>query len=207
MKFNQEAVRAARIKKNGNTALHLAAEGGHVKVVKLLLNAGAKANDENLDGMTPLSLASQEGHIRVIQALKGALDWKACSKKNGLSALHVAARSGKVECVSELLTEIPAGIKSERSLADPNADYGITPLHLASENGHEGVVRLLMNSPGVQVDEQTTVNETIPMHLGKSLGISQPCIRANHFPPSCSRPRRSHACGRSVNLTVGRFVA
>ena len=38
-----------------------------MKVVKLLLNAGAKAADENIEGMTPLHLASREGHIRVIQ--------------------------------------------------------------------------------------------------------------------------------------------
>lgn len=50
MKFNQEAVRSARIKKTGNTALHLSSECGHTKVVKLLLNSGAKAADENLEG-------------------------------------------------------------------------------------------------------------------------------------------------------------
>ena len=138
-----------------------------MKVVKLLLNAGAKAADENLEGMTPLHLASREGHIRVIQALKGALDWKTCSRKNGLTALHVAAQCGQQDCVSELLTMIPAGIRSERPLNDPKGDYGITPLHLACQNGHESVVRLLMNSPGVLVDAPTTVNETIPMHLGE----------------------------------------
>lgn len=33
--------------KTGNTALHLACEGGHVKVVRQLLQAGAKPGDEN----------------------------------------------------------------------------------------------------------------------------------------------------------------
>ena len=90
--------------------------------------------------------------------MKGALDWKICSRKNGLTALHVAAQCGQLDCVSELLTQIPAGIKSDRPLQDPKGDYGITSLHLACQNGHEAVVRLLMNSPGVQVDAATTVN-------------------------------------------------
>lgn len=32
---------------------------------------------------------------------------------------------------------------------------GLTPLHLASQSGHEGLVRLLLNSPGVQADAAT----------------------------------------------------
>lgn len=98
------------------------------------MNSGAKAADENLEGMTVLHLAAKEGHIQVIQALKGALDWKTCSRKNGFTSLHIASKCGQVECVSELLTQVPASVKSERSLADPAADYGITPLHLGNNH-------------------------------------------------------------------------
>ncbi|RWS27838.1 ion channel nompc-like protein [Leptotrombidium deliense] len=170
MKFNQEAVKTARIKKTGCAALHLAAEGGHVKVVRLLLQTGAKASDENVDGYTPLHLAAKEGHVRVLHALRGAVDWKICSRKCGLTALHVASSCGQLDFVSEMLTQVPAGIKSERSLKDPSGDYGITPLHLASQNGHESVVRLLMNSTGVQVDAPTQVHGTIPLHLAAQGG-------------------------------------
>lgn len=141
MKFNVENVKTARIKKTGNTALHLAAEGGHVKVVRQLLQAGAKPSDENLEGYTPLHLAAKNGHLRVLAALKGACDWKLCSRRNGLgnycaiglqtynqplfaAALHVAAKFGQAEFVGEMVTQVPAGIKSERSLNDPNGDYG-----------------------------------------------------------------------------------
>lgn len=170
MKFNVETVKTARIKKTGNTALHLAAEGGHVKVVRQLLQAGAKPGDENAEGYTALHLAARNGHLRVLTALKGACDWKLCSRKNGFSALHIAAKFGQTEFVGEMLTVVPAGLKSERSLNDPNGDYGITSMHLASQNGHESTVRLMMNSKGVHVDEPTAVNLSIPMHYAAQGG-------------------------------------
>jgi ankyrin repeat protein len=37
-------------------------------------------------------------------------------------------------------------------------ESGMTPLHLASFSGNENVVRLLLNSAGVQVDAATTEN-------------------------------------------------
>lgn len=33
--------------------------------------------------------------------------------------------------------------------------WGFTPLHLASQSGHEGLVRLLLNYPGIQADATT----------------------------------------------------
>jgi len=75
--------------------------------------------------MTPLHLAAKQGHLRVLNALKGSVDLKVCSRKTGFTALHVAAANGQIDFVSEMLTQTPAGILSERPLADPSADVSI----------------------------------------------------------------------------------
>lgn len=47
MRSNKSIVLGLKNKKTGSTPLHLAAEGGHYKVVKVLLNAGANPSEEN----------------------------------------------------------------------------------------------------------------------------------------------------------------
>lgn len=174
LRFNRDAVIGVRIKKTGSTTLHLASEGGHAAIVKLLLSAGAKASDENAMGETALHLAAKHGHVKVLHTIKTAVDWKICSRRNGLTALHVAASSGQTEFVAEMLRyRVPGGLKSERSGVDPKSDYGVTPLHLASRNGHESVVRMLLNSAGVQVDAATEIEKYIPMHLAAQGGHEQ----------------------------------
>jgi hypothetical protein len=47
LKFNKPAVTSARNKTSDATPLHLAAKGGHVDLVKILLENGASVTDEN----------------------------------------------------------------------------------------------------------------------------------------------------------------
>lgn len=68
--------------------------------------------------------------------------------------------------VRELLAHIPATIKSEPPilsggrpfLPDLGAEADLTPLHLAAHEGNEGVVRILLNIPGVQADGTSRLN-------------------------------------------------
>ncbi|XP_071964995.1 uncharacterized protein [Antedon mediterranea] len=175
LRFNKAGVCGARNKTNDSTALHLAAEGGHTEVVSVLLDAGALPNEENADGMTAIHLAAKSGHVKVLDALKNRIDFKSPSRMTGLGALHISAQYGQVDFVRELLQKVPATIKSEAPSGAlnkdmPLSDSGLTPLHLASFSGHEGVVRLLLNSPNVQPDTPTYNTGIIPLHLASQSG-------------------------------------
>ena len=70
------------------------------------------------------------------------------------------------DTVRELLAYIPATVKSDPPMGaslvgELGSESGMTPLHLAAYSGNENVVRLLLNSVGVQVDAATSENVCI----------------------------------------------
>lgn len=95
----------------GWTALALSAKGGYVKVVQILLNAGAQTNHRDKDGFTPLHWAAQNGHSKVIEELlrKGAspmLKVQATAKSTypcDGTAFHLAYANGQFPAFELLL--------------------------------------------------------------------------------------------------------
>ncbi|MCP4307155.1 MAG: ankyrin repeat domain-containing protein, partial [bacterium] len=156
-------------KVQADSSLLLAADHGHLEVVKLLVAAGADVNhqtgfepdfiggmDRKHNGMqTPLLVAASGGHVETVEAL---LKWKAnpnVRDQFGLSPLDHAARIGSLP-IAELL------IAHKARIAWPAADEprrypllefhrpigfpGTTTLHWAAEGGHDKVVALLLEN-------------------------------------------------------------
>ncbi|KAK0716520.1 ankyrin repeat-containing domain protein [Apiosordaria backusii] len=89
---------------DGMTALYLAASGGHTRVVKSLLKAGANVNELSKGNLTPLYGAASGGHARIVEIL---LDNGAKQKHRsdeGDTALDAAVKGGH-GAVAELLME------------------------------------------------------------------------------------------------------
>ncbi|XP_063076013.1 transient receptor potential cation channel subfamily A member 1a [Engraulis encrasicolus] len=96
-------------------------------------------HDEDTEGCTPLHYACKLGvpdSVSSMLGLKVSPNHKSKQKK---SALHFAAEFGRINTCYRLLETL-----TDTRLMNEGDERGMTPLHLASRNGHVRVVELLL---------------------------------------------------------------
>ena len=151
--------------------LNLASENYHSDVVSIIVKHHPElVTLANTSGMTCAQIAAS---IKVWNALKDKVSWKVTITKVDFPALHVEAHYGQIKVVREMLTKVPWIVRSEpqdsgggdASNNDTGPEDGYTPLHLTSQSGHEGLLCVFLNSPGVPADTPTIINGSIPLHL------------------------------------------
>ncbi|KAL3981526.1 Ankyrin repeats (3 copies) family protein [Acanthocheilonema viteae] len=139
---------------NHDTALTLAATGGHDSLVELLISRGANIEHKDKKGFTPIILAATGGHANVVELLLNhGANIEAQSDRTKDTALSLACSGGRKEVV-ELLLKRGAN-KEHRNVSD------YTPLSLAASGGYVDIVNLLLNN-GAEINSRT----------GSKLGIS-----------------------------------
>merc|ERR1719367_187457 len=171
LQFNEQDTNPAE--SDGKTCLHLAAQNGHLNIIKyykeelnyeninprrvskdefngwtslqvvMYIFEGEK-NPQNTNGVTPLHLAAENGHLEIVEFLTARIEDKNPSDDNGMTPLHDGARFGHLPIVQHLV----------RFLANKNPKAGrqeITPLHEAALGGHLDVLQFLL-----QFNEQDT---------------------------------------------------
>jgi ankyrin repeat protein len=123
----------------GKTPLIHASAGGHVELVRWLVEKGAAIHERDEDGKTPLIHASGGGHVELVRWL--VEEGVAINERDvhGCTALRTACSRGHAP-VLRLLIERGA------DLTIPN-DKSWTPLIIASIEGHLEVVRVLLGHP------------------------------------------------------------
>ena len=130
----------------GWTPLHYSADGGHLQVVRYLIEKQfCRPNCVDNDGLTPSHCSARNGHLQVVRYLMEEDPYfmflkrcdPNCVDKNGYTPLHHASKWGHVEVVKYLLLV---------HYCNPNckAKDGSTPLDLAVD--HPTVARELIKA-------------------------------------------------------------
>ncbi|WP_252120576.1 ankyrin repeat domain-containing protein [Candidatus Chromulinivorax destructor] len=149
---------------DGSTPLHIAAEKGHMEIIKFLLAAGVSVDIQMPNGATALYFAAQNGYTEIVRLLiQGGANVDIQRTDNGYTALCIAAEKGHLEIV-RFLVEHGADVNMKKNV------NGATSLYLAAEKGHIEIVKFLL-AAGASVDMQMD-NEATSLYIAAQNGYT-----------------------------------
>ncbi|XP_027350144.1 ankyrin repeat-containing protein At5g02620-like [Abrus precatorius] len=126
---------------SGETALYVAAENGHLDIVKELIRyhdiglTSIKARN----GFDAFHIAAKNGHLEILKVLMEAIpEISMTVDLSNTTALHTAAAQGHIQVINLLLEKGSSLITIAKS-------NGKTVLHSAARNGHVEVVKALLS--------------------------------------------------------------
>uniref|UniRef100_A0A8C3UJ89 Euchromatic histone lysine methyltransferase 2 n=1 Tax=Catharus ustulatus TaxID=91951 RepID=A0A8C3UJ89_CATUS len=144
------------------SALHAAAQKGHLEICHLLLQAGANINAVDKQRRTPLMEAVANDQLEAARYLlrRGGCVYS----KDGSTCLHHAAKNGNLEMVELLLSTGQVDVNAQDN-------GGWTPIIWAAEHKHIEVIRRLLTR-GADVT-LTDNEENICLHWASFTGSAE----------------------------------
>lgn len=159
---------------DGNNALHLAANRGHLEVLTQLMERPQfNINAANSTGWTALHKAAELGNIEIVRKILSGKPDLGSKTEFGSTPLHIAAQGGNLATVRMLISE--SGSSQERD------NDGKTPFSLAVEAGQTNIVRELLSTYDIDQDDSYPFHnaaraghiEVIKIFLEKGWGVNR----------------------------------
>ncbi|XP_048577768.1 leucine-rich repeat serine/threonine-protein kinase 1 isoform X2 [Nematostella vectensis] len=181
-----------------STPLHLAARNGHLKCLKILVDAGADTEIRSSQGQTAREIAIAEGKyecanfLRTVEVIK-----RAAREEEVCQEMFAACTTGDLQKVVALLPEVsPTNINKiyqggctllykaayggffeitkllleHGADGSPNTFSGMTPLYGACLKHHADVVWLLAKTMPHHVNTATKMEKMTPLHVAAGEG-------------------------------------
>ena len=122
----------------GATPAFIAAQNGHLEVLKFLKASGCNLETADNNGWTPAHIAAQNGHLEVLKFLKASGCNLETADNDGWTPAYIAARNGHLEVLKLL--------KASGCNLETASNNGWTPACSAAQNGHLEVLQFLKAS-------------------------------------------------------------
>ncbi|KQK07698.1 E3 ubiquitin-protein ligase XB3 [Brachypodium distachyon] len=134
--------------------LHIAAANGHLEVLSMFLDRGARPDAVDRHKQTPLMLAATHGNIGcALKLLQAGANILMFDSVNARTCLHHAAYYGHVDCLEAILsaarTTPVADSWGFARFVNVRDDYGATPLHLAARQGRPECLQVLLEKGAI----------------------------------------------------------
>lgn len=130
----------------GHNALHFAVLHNRKAIVEALRETAYSdelASAANKKGYSPVHIGLKLGLKDIVSVLTSAIQLQPNNIKDphGNNYIHLAASSGDWKVLTAFLE-----LSNANKLLNETNNYGATPLHYASKNGHSHCIELLLNS-------------------------------------------------------------
>ncbi|XP_058793647.1 putative ankyrin repeat protein RF_0381 [Phymastichus coffea] len=160
----QEDIDVNVVDKDGQSALHYAAQSARIHLIDELIHLGADVHRrENKRGFTALHFAVLSGTIKsAVELLLAAGADVNAEADFTVTPLHIASFIGPMDVLTCLL-ERGADVNRREAI------FKFTPLLIATYHGSSEIVDLLISKGGAKVNAATDENLT-PLHVAAMLG-------------------------------------